>query len=678
VSANQHLLNDHSTPESRFQSCGPAGRRVKFRRSRPARNIVKFCLRRCAGRMLKFCRSHCARQPPFAFRRAGHFCAAFTLSVALMLSVTASNLRAADISGSGEPAGCQTVRFSDVGWTDVTATTALVAQLLRSIGYAPTITVLSVPVTFASLQNKDIDVFLGNWMPAQEADRSPYLADGSIVVIGPNLLGAKYTLAVPSYLYEAGLKDFNDIRRFAPAVGSSIYGIEPGNDGNRLVLKMLKQDLFGLGDFKLVESSEQGMLAQVERAYRSKEPVVFLAWEPHPMNMRFDLKYLNGGDTVFGPNFGGATIYTVTRKGYSAECPNVGRLLSNLKFTLRGESEMMAAILDRHEQPQIAAAEWLRANPTATKVWLDGVLAFDGRPASAALAHSVPPPRPGGFEQWVVTHKIPVGDAMAVAIDTIKTHGTFVFDGISVVIRGMVNGVTALLRILPAPALIVAIAALAWALRRSWTLTAFVALALLFILNQGYWIATLETLALVMVATLMSAAIGVPLGIAAAHRPRLFAALRPVLDLMQTLPTFVYLIPTLVLFGLGVVPGLISTVIFALPAPIRLTHLGISSVPRPLIEAGEAFGATPMQLLWKIELPSAATTIIAGITQCIMLSLSMVVIAALVGAGGLGVPVVRALNSVQVGMGFEAGFTIVLLAIILDRISRPKERGIAR
>jgi glycine betaine/proline transport system permease protein len=267
---------------------------------------------------------------------------------------------------------------------------------------------------------------------------------------------------------------------------------------------------------------------------------------------------------------------------------------------------------------------------------------------------------------------------MATVIDHVKTHGMIVFDGISIVIRGMVNGVTVLLRAVPAPLLIAALAALAYALRRSVGLTAFVALALLFILNQGYWIATLETLSLVVVATLASAAIGVPTGIAAAHRPRLFAALRPVLDLMQTLPTFVYLIPTLVLFGLGVVPGLISTVIFALPAPIRMTHLGISSVPRTLLEAGESFGATSMQLLWKIELPSAATTIIAGVTQCIMLSLSMVVIAALVGAGGLGVPVVRALNSVQVGMGFEAGFTIVLLAIILDRVSRPKERGASR
>jgi choline ABC transporter permease protein len=231
-----------------------------------------------------------------------------------------------------------------------------------------------------------------------------------------------------------------------------------------------------------------------------------------------------------------------------------------------------------------------------------------------------------------------------------------------------------LLRVIPSPALIIGAALLTWTLRRSIALTAFVTGALLFIMNQGYWQPTLETLSLVMVAAFVSTAIGVPLGIAAAHRPRLYAALRPVLDLMQTLPTFVYLIPTLVLFGLGVVPGLISTVIFALPAPIRLTHLGIRSVPTSLIEAGEAFGATRLQMLWKVELPSAAPTIIAGITQCIMLSLSMVVIAALVGAGGLGVPVVRALNTVQVGMGFEAGFVIVLLAIILDRVSRPAEK----
>ena len=607
--------------------------------------------------------------------RRGHHRVKFAWLLCMLAPLLgAGGARAA---ATADPPSCRTVRFSDVGWTDVTSTTALTAQLLRDIGYTPAITVLSVPVTFASIKNNDIDVFLGNWMPAQVADRAPYDADGSVVVIRPNLEGAKYTLAVPSYAQAQGLKDFSDIHRFGAQLNNSIYGIEPGNDGNRLVLKMIKDNQFGLGDFKLVESSEQGELAQVERAVRNKEPIVFLAWEPHPMNMRFDLKYLTGGDAVFGPNFGGATIYTVTRKGYSAECPNMGRLLANLSFTLRGESEMMAAILDRHEQPEAAAAEWLKSHDTKVKEWLEGVHTFDGRPAYAALAQRSTA-REGGVEQWIISHKIPVGDAMTVAIDTIKTHGTLLFDGISIAIKGTVDGVTALLRALPSLLLIVAVGALAWILRRSWSLVVFVVLALVFILNQGYWDATLETLSLVLVATVVSALIGVPLGIAAAHRPRVFAAMRPVLDLMQTLPTFVYLIPTLVLFGLGVVPGLISTVIFALPAPIRLTHLGISSVPRPLIEAGEAFGATPLQLLWKVELPSAAGTIVAGITQCIMLSLSMVVIAALVGAGGLGVPVVRALNSVQIGMGFEAGFTIVLLAIILDRISRPKDREVSR
>jgi glycine betaine/proline transport system substrate-binding protein len=577
------------------------------------------------------------------------------LSLVAVRGTSAETSAAPGPAAVPDPAQCRNVRFSDVGWTDVTSTTAITAQLLRTIGYSPSITVLSVPVTFASIKNNDIDVFLGNWMPMQEADISRFVSDGSVVVVGPNLTGAKYTLAVPAYTEAAGLRDFKDIKNFAPQLKSTIYGIEPGNDGNRLVLKMLKEDLFGLGGFQLVESSEQGMLAQVERAFHDHQPVVFLAWEPHPMNLRFDLKYLSGGDDVFGPNFGGATIYTVTRRGYASECPNVARLLKNLKFSLRGESEMMAALLDRHEAPDIAAAEWLKANPTATQAWLQGVVTMDGRPARLALAQAAPPPRPGGFEQWIISHKIPVGDWMASSIEFIE-------------------GVMWLLRAVPAPALIVIAVAVAWVLRRSWALAAFVAAALLFILNQGYWQATVETLSLVLVATLVSTMIGVPVGIAAAHRPRLFAALHPVLDLMQTLPTFVYLIPTLVLFGLGVVPGLISTVIFALPAPIRMTHLGISTVPKPLLEAGEAFGATPMQLLFKVELPGAASTIIAGITQCIMLSLSMVVIAALVGAGGLGVPVVRALNSVQVGMGFEAGFAIVLLAIVLDRVSRPKQR----
>jgi glycine betaine/proline transport system substrate-binding protein len=568
-----------------------------------------------------------------------------------------------------EPASCRTVRLSDVGWTDVTATTAVLTQVLRGLGYEPQTTLLSVPVTYAVMKGGNIDVFLGNWMPAQTRDRQPYIDDHSIEIVRENLSGAKYTLAVPAYVYDAGLRDFSDIKKFAAALNSTIYGIEAGNDGNLHILNMIKHNDYGLGGFHLVESSEQGMLAEVARAVAARKPVVFLAWDPHPMNMQFDLHYLTGGDATFGPNFGGARVLTVTRTGYLQQCPNVAQLLRNLVFTTRGESEVMRSILVEHQTPEVAARNWLLANPAVKASWLQGVHTHSGKAVNTANVAATPG-LAVRFETWLTEHKLPVGEAVAVGIEWVKLHGAAVFRVTGASFGGTINFVYQMLRALPPVIIILATAAFAWWMKRSLALAIFVVAGLLLIMNQGYWQQTLETLSLVLVATLAATAIGVPLGIATARRPSLAAALRPVLDLMQTLPTFVYLIPTLVLFGLGVVPALISTVIFALPAPIRMTQLGISSVPRALLEAGESFGATRWQMLLKVELPSAAPLIFAGITQCIMLSLSMVVIAALVGAGGLGVPVVRALNSVQVGMGIEAGVAIVLLAVILDRITR--------
>jgi len=597
------------------------------------------------------------------------------LAIIVLVAFGVAVLGSRPASAAPDPASCRVVRLSDIGWTDVTATTGVASVLLSRLGYQPKVSVLSVPVTYAAMKNKDIDVFLGNWMPSMSHDQAPFVADGSVQVVRPNLTGAKYTLAVPTYLYKAGLRDFSDIKRFRSQLGAAIYGLESGNDGNRHILNIIAKNDFGLGDFKLVESSEQGMLAEVERAYGAKKPVVFLGWAPHPMNTRFDISYLTGGDAYFGPNFGGAVIYTNVRAGYPRQCPNVGRLLKNLSFSLVGESQLMGLILNGGKDPEVAARAWLSANPGVLPVWLNGVSTFDGRPGLAAFgapeAHAAGP----SFEGWLVSHKLPVGAGVTFLIAKVKQHMTPLFDGIAFVAGGLVNGLTAVLAWIPAPALILAIGALAYVIRRSIALAIFVVVALLFIVNQGYWSETVETLSLVLVAALVSTVLGVPIGIAAAHRPWLNDALRPVLDLMQTLPTFVYLIPTLVLFGLGVVPGLISTVIFAMPAPIRLTQMGIVSAPRALIEAGQAFGATKSQLLWKVELPAARMAIIAGVTQCIMLCLSMVVIAALVGAGGLGVPVVRALNTVNVGMGFEAGFAIVLLAIILDRVTRPAEKS---
>jgi len=273
---------------------------------------------------------------------------------------------------------------------------------------------------------------------------------------------------------------------------------------------------------------------------------------------------------------------------------------------------------------------------------------------------------------WLTDNKLPLGEAIAAAVDRITQSAPWLFDAVSDNLSALVLGFTGALLWVQPLIMVALLTALAWTLQRSVKLAVFVGAALLLIINMGYWTETMETLSLVLFATLTCVLIGVPIGIAAAHRPWLEAALRPLLDLMQTIPTFVYLIPTLILFGLGVVPGLISTVIFALPAPIRLTTLGISSVPRPLIEAGQAFGATRWQLLIKVEIPSALPNIMAGITQCIMLSLSMVVIAALVGADGLGKPVVRALNSVNIADGFEAGLAIVIVAIVLDRLCKTR------
>jgi len=303
----------------------------------------------------------------------------FLTTLALSTALSAGAALAQDAEA------CQTVRFSDVGWTDITATTGTATVILEALGYDTNVQVLSVPVTYASLKNGDIDVFLGNWMPTMEADIAPYREDGSVETLVTNLEGAKYTLAVPKYTYDKGLTSFDKIAEFKDDLNGQILGIEPGNDGNRLILDMIAADQFGLAGFEVVESSEAGMLSAVSRAARSQQDVVFLGWEPHPMNANIEMEYLDGGDDVFGPNYGGATVHTNVRKGYVEKCPNVGKLLNNLVFSLEMENEIMGAILDDGADPQAAATEWLKANPDALTAWLEGVTTVDGKDGEAAV-----------------------------------------------------------------------------------------------------------------------------------------------------------------------------------------------------------------------------------------------------------------------------------------------------
>ncbi|NEX48514.1 choline ABC transporter substrate-binding protein [Rhodobacter sp. ETT8] len=290
------------------------------------------------------------------------------------------------LSGGAFAQSCDKVVFSDVGWTDITATTAATTVVLEALGYETETKLLSVPVTYSGLASGDIDVYLGNWMPTMEADIAPYREAGTVDTVRVNLEGAKYTLATNAAGAALGIADFKDIATHKDALGSQIYGIEPGNDGNRLILDMIEGGPFGLADFTIVESSEQGMLSAVARANRSDTPVVFLAWEPHPMNANFEITYLTGGDDVFGPDFGGAVVATNTRAGYVAACPNTGKLLQNLSFTLAMENEIMGAILNDGEDPAAAAKAWLAANPATWEAWLDGVTTRDGGDAKAAVA----------------------------------------------------------------------------------------------------------------------------------------------------------------------------------------------------------------------------------------------------------------------------------------------------
>lgn len=302
-----------------------------------------------------------------------------SLFLAAAVAVTALSAHAA------EDASCKKVRFVDVGWSDIAATTGMATVVMEALGYNPTVTIASIPIAFAGMKNKQIDVFLGYWNPSMTPVIEPFVKDGQIKVLDtPNLVGAKYTLAVPTYLYDKGLKSFADIAKFKKELGGKIYGIEPGNDGNALILGMIKDDKFGLKDFKLVESSEAGMLVEAQRAIRGKKAIVFLGWEPHPMNVQMKMSYLAGGDDVFGPNLGEAKVYTAVPTGYLEKCPNVATFLGNLQFSTDIENKVMGPILDK-VKPATAARNFLKKNPEVYAPWLKGVKTFDGKDGLAAV-----------------------------------------------------------------------------------------------------------------------------------------------------------------------------------------------------------------------------------------------------------------------------------------------------
>lgn len=311
------------------------------------------------------------------------------MSRTALLPSLALALIAAAPALADDPASCGTVRFSDPGWTDITATNGVATALLQGLGYTPDLRTLSVPVGYEALKNGDTDLFLGNWMPAQQRFRDDLDASGRTEELVQNLTGAKFTLAVTAAAADLGVQDFADLDGHKDAFQGKIYGIEPGAPANQTIQAMIEADKFGLGDWELVELSEQGMLAQVQRNDAAGQPSVFLAWAPHPMNVALDITYLSGGDEEFGPDYGGATVHTLARKEWAAACPNAARLFGQLVFSVEMENLLMGKILDEGMDPTQAAKGWIAENPDAVAAWLDGVTTLDGKPGAEAVMASV-------------------------------------------------------------------------------------------------------------------------------------------------------------------------------------------------------------------------------------------------------------------------------------------------
>ncbi|MFW3616136.1 choline ABC transporter substrate-binding protein [Billgrantia antri] len=304
-------------------------------------------------------------------------------STALSLGMLACGLAAP--AWADEPQSCETVRFAEVGWTDITATTAMTSEVLEALGYQTKVDTVSVPIAYSGMRNGDFDVFLGNWMPSMASISDPYIERGEVDRLTANLKGAKYTLAVPQYVHDAGVTSVADLDEHADKFESSLHGIEAGNDGNELIQQMIDDDAFGLGGWQLVDSSEAGMLAELRARVPREEWMVFLGWEPHPMNTTFDIAYLEGADDYFGPDLGGATVYTNTRAGFAKECSNVGSLLENLNFTLEMENRLMGEIMNEGSDPREAARAYLQENPDVLDAWLEGVDTRDGEPGAEAV-----------------------------------------------------------------------------------------------------------------------------------------------------------------------------------------------------------------------------------------------------------------------------------------------------
>lgn len=551
---------------------------------------------------------------------------------------------------------CLHVRMADVGWTDVSATTALAEQILKALKYKPSILLDSLPNTFLGLKNKSFDIFLGNWMPAQALDVEPFLRSGSVIQLQQNLSGARYTLAVPDYVYAQGVRTLSDLNRYASFFNKQIYALERGNDGNRIIQSILTHNNFDLGSWDLIESHEQSMFLEVKAAIEKKQWIVFLAWSPHPMNMTLPIKYLDGGDEFFGDNFGFSSVSTLARRDFAQECTNLANFFRNLIFTVDIENKLMSLILEKNLSPEAAAQEWLRENPTKASSWVKDIRTADGGLAQHALVKYIRMLNDTDRQN-------PRRLALGRLIEQNLTMGPLSF--ISEQTEVLLNTIVTLIIKLPWLLIISLISIFSFYIRRSFIIALLIFSGLLLIINMGLWQETIQTIVLVMLTSSFCMILALIIAFIASKSSNFWNIISPLIDFLHALHPIVMTIMTLLLFSVGFIPGLIMTVIFAVSAPIKLTYLGIKANTNNLLKVS---GESELKIFLRV-----------GFTKSVMVSLSMIIIAALVGVEGLGTPLLRALMTVNIALGFEAGIALIIIAIAFDQTLRlvPKPSGLS-
>lgn len=608
-----------------------------------------------------------------------------TVPILLLLALLLSPAGLAQSAAAAETE----IRFADVGWDSIKLGNALAGLVAEEVfGYGWTEIPGSTPITHEALMKGEVDVVMEEWtdnIPTYDSD----LAAGRFREMGINFNDNHQGFYIPRYVYEAnpGLRTVRDLRDYAHLFPSPenpsrgiLYGGIPGWEATEIMGK--KVEAYGLDEQYeyFLPGSNAALDSAITAAWDRQEPIVTYYWEPTWLMGKYDFVLLE--DSPYHPDtyqngIGACPTVTVTVAAscdFAEKHPEYCAFLARFHTSSSLIGEGLAYMQDSgcgHD----AAARWLlRQHPELAEEWLT---AEQAEVLTAALSGEGDGSDKSGLFVFPLV-LTPDTAAIDSAVRAFAVSAAPALDAIQGALGGLVSAIYGVLRHIPWFLLAAAVLLLGWRARQSLKSGVLYGVLLCLVGVVGLWEEMTLTLAIVLASVLLALVLGLPIGILISGSRRASGVMRPVLDTMQTMPVFVYLIPALLLFGMGNASAVIATVIYAVVPVIRLTSLGIRQVDREVVEAARSFGSTKWQILWKVQIPQALPTIMTGINQTLMMAMSMVVTCSMIGARGLGMEVLNAVNRIEIGRGLVAGSCVVVLAVVLDRLTQGKFAGTQR